>query len=96
METKLHIRHDTDLTLRGVRWLVTDQTFGYPLLSRSLQEVLRLIKRNILAAAATRHSGLVDCSSLFAHDASPNGKVALILEVVYHSDGGSDDTDLDE
>ena len=98
VDTELHIRHGSALTLRGVRWLVTDQTVGDPLMGRPLLEVLGLNTRDILAAAAEKHSGAVDVSTLFATapEHSPSGKVARILEGVYHADGGADDADLDE
>ena len=98
VDTELHIRHGSALVLRGVRWLVTDQAVGDPLLGRPLLEALGLNTRDILAAAAERHSGVVDVSTFFGtgSDHSPSGKVARILEGVFHADGGADDADLDE
>lgn len=74
--------------------LVTDQAVGEPLLGRPVLEFLELNTRDILAAAAEKHSGVVDITEYF--NATPKGKVARILDGVYHSEGGADDADLDE
>ena len=97
-DTELHIRHGSALILRGVRWLVTDQAVGDPLLGRPLLEALGPNTRDILAAAAEKHAGVVDVSALVGTDPAnaPSGRVARILEGVYHADGGADDADLDE
>ena len=68
VDAELHIRHGTAIVLRGVRWLVTDQAVGGPPLGRPLLEALGLNARNIIAAAAEKHSGVVDMSSLFGTD----------------------------
>lgn len=94
IDVELHIRHGSALTLRGVRWLVTDQAVGEPLLGRPVLEFLGLNTRDILAAAAEKHSGAVDIPEYLK--ATPEGKVARILDGVYHSEGGADDADLDE
>jgi len=97
IDTELHIRHGSALILRGVRWLVTNQSVGEPLLGRPLLEALGLNTREILSAAAEKHSGVVDVSALMEYDSKPpTGRVARILEGVYHATGGVDDTDLDE
>ena len=98
VDTELHIRHGSALTLRGVRWLVTNQAVGDPLLGRPILEALGLNTRDILAAAAEKHAGVVDVAALFGAGSyhKPRGKVARILEGVYHADGGADDADLDE
>ncbi len=97
LDAELHIRHGTDLTLRGIRWIVTDQTVGEPLLGRPLIEALRLNTRNILAAAAEKHSGAVDVATLFGTnpEVSQDGRISRVLEGVYHAAGGPDDADLD-
>ena len=96
VDTELYIRHGTALTLRGMKWLVTDQTVGDPLLGRPVLEALGLNTRNILAAAAVKQSGEVDVPSLFDSTPTPSGKVARILEGVFHANGGADDADLNE
>lgn len=96
VDTKLHIRHGTALTLRGVRWLVTDQAVGDPLLGRPVLEALGLNTRNILAAAAEKHSGEVSVSALFSSETSSCGEVSRILEGVLLADGRGDDADLDD
>ena len=95
VDAELHIRHRTALVLRGVRWLVTDQAVGEPLLGRPLLEALGLNARSILAAAAEKHSGVVDMSTLFGTDPE-EGRISRVLEGVYHADGGADDADLDD
>jgi len=87
-----------DVTLRGVRWLVTEQAVGDPLLGRPVLEVLGLNTRNILAAAAEKYSGTVDVAALLDETdaAAQVSKVSRILEGVFHADGGADDADLDE
>lgn len=96
VDTELHIRHGTYLTLRGLRWLVTDKIVGDPLLRRPLLEALELNIRNVLAAAALRHSGVFEVSSLFSSDNGSHGKETRILEGVYQADGVSDDAELYE
>lgn len=96
MNTELHIRHGTALTLRNVRWLVTDQTVGEPLLGRPVLEELGLNTRNTLAAAAEKYSGVVDMHGILYNKQEPKGKVAHILEGVYQYEGGADDADLDD
>lgn len=96
VDTELHIRHGPALTLRGVRWLITDQTVGEPLLGRPVLEFLGLNTRDILAAAAEKYSGVVDIPDILDAIPEPKGKVSRILEGVYHADGGVDDDDLDE
>ncbi len=98
LDAELHIRHGTALTLRGVRWLVTYQTIGEPLLGQPLLEALGLNTRNILAAAAEKHSGAVDVSTLFGTnpEVSQNRRISRVLERMYHADGGADDADIDD
>lgn len=51
--------------------------------------------RNILATVAERYSGAIDIPDIIDANSSPTGKVTKILEGVYHSDGGTDDDNLD-
>ena len=71
---------------------------GGPLLGRPHLEALGLNARNILAAAAEKHSGAVDMSTLFGTDPeiAQEGRISRVLEGVYHADGGADDADLDD
>lgn len=96
IDTELHIRHGSALTLRRVRWLVTDQTVGELLLGRPVLKKLGLNTRDILAAAAEKHSGVVDLYDVLYSKPEPKGKVSRILEGFYHSHGGADDADLDD
>lgn len=97
VDTELHIRHGSALVLRGVRWLVTNQSVGEPLLGRPLLEALGLNTQEILSAAAEKYSGAVDVSTLMdKDDKPPKGRVARILEGVYHAKGGVDETDLND
>lgn len=98
VDVELHIRYGTALTLRGLRWLVTDQPAGEPLLGRPVLEALGFNTRDTLAAAAEKHSGVVDVSTLFDDktDFDDNGRVSRVLEGVYHAEGGADDNDLDD
>ena len=74
VDTELLIRHGSALCLRGLRWFVTYQVLGEPLLGRPLLGSLGLNTRNILAATADRYHGSVEASSLlqseYAHDLS--------------------------
>lgn len=91
VDTELHVWHWTALILRMVRWLVTNQMVGEPLLGRPVLEELDLNTRIILAVAADKHSGIADVSSLLEEDRTPpTGRVARILEGVYHPEGGAD------
>ena len=64
IHTELHIRHGTALVLRNLRWYVTAQNVGEPLLSRPVLEALGLSTRNVLASAAERYAGVTDVSEL--------------------------------
>lgn len=44
--------------MRGMRWLITDQTFGDSLLRRSSLDSLGLDTHEILAATADKHAGV--------------------------------------
>ena len=90
VDAELHIRHGTALLLRCVRRLVTDQAVGDPLLGRPILEALGLNARNMLAAAAEKHSGVVDMSTFFGTDpeVAQEGRISRVLEGVYHADGG--------
>ena len=98
VDAELHIRHGTALVLRGVRWLVTDQAVGEPLLGRPLLEALGLNASNFLSAAAGKHSVVVDMSTLFGTDpeVAQEGRISRVLKDVYHADGGAADAELDD
>ena len=76
VDTELHIRHGSSLTLRGVLWLVTDQTVGQSLLRRPVLDFLRLDTREILAAAADRYSGAAYIPKIMDATPVPTGRVA--------------------
>jgi len=97
LDTQLHIRHGSALILRGLRWLVTSQAVGEPLLGRPVLEALGLDCHKVLAAAADRFGGTVDISTLVGNQAtfSP-GRIGRVLDGVFHADGGADDADLDD
>lgn len=97
VDSGLHIRHVTSLVLHGLRWLVTYQTVGDPLPGRPLLDALGHNTRNILAAAASKHSGAVDLSTLLLSntESDRNGRVSGGLDGLYHSQCGSDETYLD-
>ncbi len=90
--------HKTAVTLRGIRWLVSDQKVGEPLLGRRLLEALGLNTVNVLAAAVEKNSGSVDVSNLFGTntDVAQKGRISCVFEGVCHSGGGAVDTDLDD
>lgn len=98
IDTDLLIRHGSALTERNMRWIVTNQIVDEPLLGRPLLEALGLNTREILAAAADKHHGQVDVSTLCQQyiDLQPDGRIARVLEGFFHADGGFDDSDLDE
>lgn len=96
VDVELQIRHGSALKLRGVRWLVTDQSEGEPLLGRPVLESLGLETRDILAAAAQRFTGEVDMTNLLPPPSATRGAVARLLEGVFYSDGGADETDLSD
>lgn len=97
INTQLHIRHGSALILRGLRWLVTSQSVGEPLLGRPVLEALGLDCHKVLAAAADRHGGSVDISTLVGSQSDfSTGRIGRVLDGVFHADGGADDADLDE
>ncbi|MEM1369510.1 MAG: hypothetical protein AAGG02_16175 [Cyanobacteria bacterium P01_H01_bin.15] len=98
MNIELNIRHGTALMLRGVKWLVTNQEVGEPLIGRPLLEKLGFHTRDILSAAADKHGSIIDVPSLFLDNGSEDkmGRVARIMEGVNQTDGGADSEDLDD
>lgn len=84
--------------MRGVQWLVTEQEVGESLLRRPLLEALELRILDILAAAAERHERTIDMSALVAAgtESVGDGRIARIIEGVYHTDEGADGADLDD
>ncbi len=90
LDVELHIRHVSALKLRYLRWLISDQRLGEPLLRRPVLERLGLNTRDILAAAAERFAGCVDATLLPVSDhGSGEGRVSRVLDGVFHADGGS-------
>ena len=97
IDTQLHIRHGSALVLRGLRWLVTSQCVGEPLLGRPLLEALGLDCHKVLASAADRHGGSVNVSTLVGNQADFGpGRIGRVLDGIFHADGGADDADLDD
>lgn len=96
MDTKLHILHGSALTLRGVRWLVTEQSVSEPQIGRPVIKFHGLNTRGILTAAAEKYSGVFEILNALKSSTEPRGKVAKILEGLHYSNGGADDADLDE
>lgn len=97
LDTDLHIRHGSALILRSLRWLVTPKAVQEPLLGRPVLESLGLDCHKVLAAVVDRHGGAIDVSTLVGNesDFSP-GCIGRVLDGFFFSDGGADDTDLDE
>lgn len=97
VDTQLHIRHGSALVLHRLRWFITPQSVGEPLLGRPLLEGLGLDCHKILGAAAERHGGSVDVSHLVGNQADHYpGRIGRIVDGVFHADGGADDADLDD
>lgn len=97
IDTQLHIRHGSALIIRGLRWLVTLQKLGEPLLGRPLLEFLGLDCQKVISAAADRYSGEMDASTLIANQHEVNkGSIGRVMDGVFRADGGADDADLDD
>ena len=60
----LRVRYGTNLSLRGVEWLVSDRPVGHALISRHVLCALGLDNRVLLAAATERFKGCVDVPEL--------------------------------
>lgn len=63
-DTELNLHHGSPVTLRGVRWLITEKAVRDPLTGRPVLEALGNKTRDILAATAENHSGVVYVSEL--------------------------------
>lgn len=95
---ELHVRHGTTLVLRNLRWVITKQNVGEPLLGRPTLGTLGFNCADILASAADRLNGETDLVDPHP-ELIPNveGKVArLTQESVFHSDRGVEDLEVDE
>ena len=94
IDTELHIRHGTGQVLRNLRWFVTSQHVGEPLLGRPILEALGLSARNILAAAAEKYAGVANASELLEnHEDHGAGRISRVLEGVFHADGTEESSD---
>lgn len=97
IDTQLHIRNRSALVLRGLRWLVTPQALGEPLLGRPVLEALGLECHKVLAAAADRHGGTVDASTIIGNQSDfGSDRIGRVLDGVFHADGGANDADLND
>lgn len=97
IDIDLHIRHDSGLVLRNLRWLVTPQAVEEPLLSRPLLEALGFDCHRVMRAAADRLGGSVDVCTLAVNEADfGTGRIGRIVDGVFHADGGTGDADLDD
>lgn len=77
-----HIRHGNSLTLRGVRWFVTEQAVGEPLLGRPLLWTLGLNCTEMRGAASAGDNGDVDASTILADAADrPVGESTASYQV---------------
>lgn len=65
INTKLYVRHGSSLLLRKMKWIITTQKVGTPLLERLIQGVLGLNTRELLAAAASLFSKCVNAEKKF-------------------------------
>lgn len=74
----------------------TDEVVLDPLLSRPLLEALGINTRDILAAAAEKHSRIVDVKTLLnpKDDLNSNGRVFRIIEGLFQVNNGAYDVDL--
>jgi len=94
IDTELHIRHGTALMLRNLRWNITDQRVGEPLLGGPMLEALGLNTRNILAAAAAKYSGTVDVTALVGDDTHyGESRISRVMDGIFHEDDGEDQED---
>lgn len=66
MDIELLIRHGNALMHRNLRWNITDQRFGEPLLGATMLEALGTNTVSILANAAAKCNGSVDETELVA------------------------------
>lgn len=98
MDVGLHICHGTVFILSGEQWLVTKQEVGEPLSGQPLLDSMGLHTRDMLAAAAERHGGSVDVSAFDAARIEHVciGRIARIVEEIYHADEGAEDADLED
>ena len=62
------IRHGTELSLRGIKWYVSDTPVGHCIISRHVLSALGLNNRILLEAACHRHNGIVDVPTVLKQD----------------------------
>lgn len=86
--------HGPVRALRGVRWLVMDQTVSEPLIGSPVLTLLSHNTRDMLSGAAEKYYGFIDKTEIFGSFPEPKGKLSRILIRVYHADRGFDDSDI--
>jgi len=109
-DVMLRIRHGTNLMLRGIRWLVSDEEVQYVFVARHVLAALGLNNRVLLSAAADRHGGVVDIPALLRKDGhadtSSTGGRESIHSILcarglgygstFHSEGGAEEDFLED
>lgn len=74
MDVLLRIRHGTNLALRNIEWVVSDQPVSHAIISRHVLRSLGLDNRVLLAAACDRFHGEVDVTALLNAQAKVDEK----------------------
>lgn len=64
----IRIHHGTNLILRDMKWLVSDDEVQYVFVARHVLDAIGLNNRVLLAAATDRHGGIFDITDLLRKD----------------------------
>lgn len=88
IDIELHIRRGSDLILRNLKWLVTDQKLAEPLVGRKMLQALGLRTYSLLYAAVDIFSGIVDAQiPLGTLEEHVKSRVPRVFEGRFHEDG---------
>lgn len=93
MDTQLHTRHGSCLTLRNLKWYVAAKEVAHQLLSAPVLEALGLQTTEALVAACDRYDGDVDMRRILPELCIKGGPIARLLnsEGKFHSTGLMED-----
>ena len=106
----IQVRHGSDLVLRGVEWLVSEQETEYVLLGEPVLRALGLDNEELLAAVCDRHGGVVCVPELIEKlkedkniQNSDSGEVKSLINAMtktfgttFHSDCGTEEDMLED
>eukprot|EP00171_Calliarthron_tuberculosum_P022868 IDg22868t1 len=102
-DVNLRIRHGTELVMRGMVWVVSDNDADCALIGRPVLEALGINTRQLLEAASDQNNGIIDVKKILQNHEqksenanNPTSLASLLRDGVFHRDGGTESDFLEE